>query len=304
MKSRSNDSFSELQNELEAQDKQGGGFDDARFWYPERDKEGNGAAIIRFLPTSEGDKVPMMKFFSHNKKFDGGSWYIHECPTTIGKECPLCEANDTLWKSGEQGQAEVRNNRKRKMRYVTNILVVKDPANPENEGKNFLFSVGFKLHGKIMEAMKGIEDELEPENSIAPCNVFDFWAGKNFSLKIHKVDGQTNYDKSAFAKKPTPLHTFDANGKAVKWDDTQLEALWNKQYKLKADYADKLEYHEYDDLKAKLDKAMGIKVKSAAKQAEAGATETAKTEPTVDASSGTTTEATSAQTEDDFFDNL
>lgn len=304
---RGGNSFADLQNQLEQQDKGKQNFDDERFWYPERDKEGNASAIIRFLPTAEGDELPMMKFFSHSKKFSGG-WFIEECPTTIGGKCPLCEENDVLWNSGKDGQAEVRDNRKRKMRYVANILVVKDPANPDNEGKRFLFQFGFKIHAKIMEAMKGIEDELEPENSVPPCNVFDFWEGKNFSLRVCKVDKQTNYDKSAFSKKPSPLHTFNAEGKPVKWDDSKLEELWNSQHKLKADYADKIEYKDFDKLKERLDKVQGRSTAagagaSAEGMANAGESADAGLEPSTAADAGATSEA-SAQAEDDFFNNL
>lgn len=305
MKKRSaGNSFAELQKELESQDKGGQSFDDERFWYPERDKEGKAAAVIRFLPAADGDSLPMQKFFSHSKKFTGG-WYIEECPTTIGKDCPLCAENDVLWNSGKDGQAQVRDSRKRKMRYVCNIMVVRDPANPDNEGKRFLFQFGFKIHTMIMTAMKGVEDELEPENSMAPCNIFDFWEGKNFSLKIAKVDGQTNYDKSSFSKKPTPLHSV-VDGKPVVKPDEELEALWNSQYKL-AEYADGLKYKDPKDLKARLDKVQGrtkAPVEDSAEgMADAGESSDASLMSDAGASDAGTT-AEGGESEDDFFDNL
>lgn len=303
MKQESQQGFEELQSALEKAEGGKKSYDDDRFYYPEIDKEGNASAIIRFLPTADGDRLPMMKFHSHSKQFAGG-WYIEECPTTISGKCPMCEANEVLWNSGKAGQTEVSNNRKRKTRYVANILVIKDPVHPENEGKRFLFQFGYKIQGKITEAMAGVVDELEPDNTIAPCNIWNFWEGKNFSLRICKVEGKTNYDKSAFAAKPTPLHVL-VDGKPTVMSDEDLETLWNSQYKLTADYEAKLEYKPYDDLKARLDKVTGMKsAPSADSMAKAGdSLEGAAPSASADIPAAGVASA-SPQDEDNFFDSL
>jgi hypothetical protein len=82
-----------------------------------------------------------------------------------------------LWNSGIDSNKEVARKQKRKLTYVSNIYVVKDPANPDNEGKVFLFKYGKKIFDKLTEAM---QPEFEDETAIDP---FDFWTGANFQTE-------------------------------------------------------------------------------------------------------------------------
>ena len=166
-------------------------FDDERIWKPELDKSGNGYAVIRFLPAPEGEDIPWQRMFSHSFQGPGG-WYIENSLTTINKNDPGGEANRRLWNSGSEADKETARRQKRKLSYFTNIYVVADPKHPENEGKVFLYKFGKKIFDKIMEAM---QPQFEDESAINP---FDLWKGANFKLKIRKVDGFWNYDKSEF----------------------------------------------------------------------------------------------------------
>jgi hypothetical protein len=187
----------------------------------------------------EGEDIPWVKLYSHAFKGKGG-WFIHNCPTTLGEKCPVCEGNSELWNSGTESDKRIARDRKRKLNYVSNILVVEDPAAPQNKGKVFLFKYGKKIFEKIQEQMN---PEFQDESAVNP---FDFWKGANFKLKVRKVDGYVNYDKSEFS---AASELFDG-------DDAKLEALWKKQYALK-EFINPKEFKSYAELKTKLVDALG-----------------------------------------------
>ena len=214
-------------------------FTDDRIWKPTRDKSGNGYAVIRFLPEPEGE-LPWAKYWSHGFKGETGQWYIEKSLTSIGQDDPVGEMNALLWNSGNEKDKQIARDRKRRLHYASNILVESDSANPQNEGKVFLYVYGAKIFAKIMDAM---EPEFADET---PMNPFDFWEGASFKIKIRKVEGFVNYDKSEFAA-PAPLH---------EGDDARLEGVFDKLYALK-EFTDPAEYKTYDELKAKLNRVLG-----------------------------------------------
>ena len=208
---------------------------DDRIWKPVMDKTGNGFAIIRFLPAPKGEELPWAKLWNHAFQGPTGQWYIENSLTTIGQNDPVSEHNSALWNSGVESDKEIARKQKRKLQYYSNIYVVKDSANSENEGKVFLYRYGKKIFDKIMETMQpAFEDET-------PINPFDFWEGANFKLKLRKVDGYWNYDKSE----------FEATSALAKKDD-ELEEIWGKQYSLK-EFTDNSNFKSYDELKKRLD---------------------------------------------------
>ena len=208
---------------------------DERIWKPTMDKTGNGFAIIRFLPASEGEEMPWAKIWNHAFQGPTGQWYIENSLTTIGQNDPVSEHNSALWNSGVESDKEIARKQKRKLQYYSNIYVVKDSANPENEGKVFLYRYGKKIFDKIMETMQpAFEDET-------PVNPFDLWKGANFKLKLRKVDGYWNYDKSEFEAPSALLENDDA-----------LEKVWQSQYSLK-DFTATTNFKSYDELKTRLD---------------------------------------------------
>ena len=213
-------------------------FDDDRFWKPELDKSGNGYAVIRFLPAPEGEEIPWVRMFSHSFQGPGG-WYIENSLTTINKNDPVGETNRRLWNSGTEADKEVARRQKRKLSYYTNIFVVSDPKHPENEGKVFLYKFGKKIFDKVMEAM---QPQFEDEDAINP---FDLWKGANFKLKIRKVDGFWNYDKSEF---DTAAPLLD--------DDTKLETVYNTEYPLKP-FHETSNFKTYEELKEKMERVLG-----------------------------------------------
>lgn len=234
------------------------GYQDDRVWQYKADEKGNYYGEIRFLPTAEGDDAPFVKTFRHFFKSDSGKWFIADCPTTLGagNPCPCCEENTRYledfggWKDAPEKAKQVVRNRKRNQQYVSNIMVVKDPANPDNEGKVMLFKYGPRIYQKILGA---IAPEFEDETPLDP---FDLWEGATFKLKVRKVDGQTSYDKSEFSA-PSPLSD----------DDDKLEEIWKSQHKL-AEFTNPEKFESYDKLKTRLEKALGS-VGDAPKTAEA-----------------------------------
>jgi hypothetical protein len=219
-----------------------GASDKEKFWRPEVDKAGNGMATIRFLPASPADGedgLPWVKIFGHGFQGPGG-WLIDNCLTTKNQQCPVCEHNSTLWNSGIEANKEIVRKQKRKLNYIANVYIVSDPKHPENEGKVMLFKFGKKIFDKITEAMNPqFEDE-------SPINPFDLWKGANFKLKIRKVEGYQNYDKSEFESPSALLN-----------DDDELEKVWKSQYALSDLVADK-EFKTYDVLKDRLEKVLGL----------------------------------------------
>jgi hypothetical protein len=208
---------------------------DERIWKPQMDKSGNGFAVIRFLPAPEGEDLPWAKVWNHAFQGPTGQWYIENSLTTIGQNDPVSEMNSAYWNSGVESDKEIARKQKRKLQYFANILVVKDGANPANEGKVFLYRFGKKIFDKCMEAMQpAFEDET-------PLNPFDFWEGADFKLKLRKVEGYWNYDKSEFDK-PSPI--FD--------NDDEIETLWKTQYSLK-EFTSDSNFKSYDELKTRLD---------------------------------------------------
>ena len=209
-------------------------YTDERIWKPVVDKTGNGYAVIRFLPAVDGEDMPWAKVWNHAFQGPTGQWYIENSLTTVGQNDPVSEMNSAYWNSGVESDKEIARRQKRKLQYFANIYVVSDPTNPHNEGKVMLYRFGKKIFDKCMEAMQpAFQDET-------PVNPFDFWEGANFKLKIRKVDGYWNYDKSEF-EAPTPLFA----------DDEQMEEVWKKEYPL-AEFTAATNFKSYDELKTRL----------------------------------------------------
>ena len=228
-----------LVKEVEKMNNTSGGADE-RLWKPEMDKTGNGYAVIRFLPAPEGEELPWAKMYSHAFQGPGG-WYIENSLTTLGQKDPVSEHNRELWNSGIDADKDTVRKQKRKLSYYANIYVVQDKANPQNEGKVFLYKFGKKIFDKVMEAM---QPEFEDET---PINPFDFWQGANFKLKLKKVQGYWNYDSSEFDRSAPLLE-----------DDDALEALWKKEYSLAALTASD-QFKTYEQLDNRLKMVLGQK---------------------------------------------
>jgi len=231
-------SFEKLQAELEKTNNPVTSFTDDRFWKPELDKSGNGYAVIRFLPQPTGEDLPWVRVWSHAFKGPGG-WYIENSLTTLSKKDPVSEYNTELWNSGLESDKDTARKQKRILKYFSNIYVVSDGKHPENEGKVFLFRFGKKIFDKLTEAMS---PEFEDEKALNP---FDFWEGANFKLKVRKVDGYWNYDKSE----------FEAPSSLLDGDDGQLEATYAQLHSL-IGFLKEDQFKTYDELKTKLHRTL------------------------------------------------
>ena len=239
---RNRDNISKL---IKAAESTGGGgekksYVDDRMWKPTVDQAGNGYAILRFLPAREGAELPWARYWDHGFKGPTGQWYIEKSLTSIGQNDPVGELNSRLWNTGIEEDKETARRQKRRLHYVSNIFVVSDPGNPENEGKVFMYQFGKKIHDKIM-------DQMQPEFADEePVNPFDMWEGANFKLKIRNVEGYRNYDKSEFAKQTQLLDG----------DDAKLESVYDQMYDL-SEFTDPANYKTYDELKTKLSSILG-----------------------------------------------
>ena len=240
LKKRRTTDLEKLQSEIEKINKPQTNFsrDDERFWKAELDKSGSGYAVIRFLPSLDDDKTAFVRVFNHGFQGPGG-WYIENSLTTIGQKDPLSEYNSVLWNSGIEANKEIARKQKRRLTYFSNIYVVEDKANPQNEGKVFIFRFGKKIFDKI-SSMSNPEFEDETE-----VDVFNLWDGANFKLKIRKVDGFSNYDKSEFMTS-APLSE----------DESEMESVFGQQHDLE-EFIDQKSFKTYDELKTRLDTVLG-----------------------------------------------
>ena len=242
---RNRDNISKLIKAAEATSSGGDkkSYADDRIWKPTVDKAGNGYAVIRFLPAPEGQDLPWVRYWDHGFKGPTGLWYIENSLTSIGQNDPVGELNSRLWNTGNDSDKEKARSQKRRLHYVTNILVLQDPSSPENEGKVFIYQFGKKIFDKIMDVMQPQFADEEP------MNPFDFWEGADFKLKIRNVEGYRNYDKSEFDK-PSPLHSSD---------EAKLESIYGSLFLLN-EFTDPTKYKTYEELQAKLQRVLGESV--------------------------------------------
>ena len=214
---------------------------DDRFWSPIVDKAGNGYSVIRFLPAPPDENLPFIKFYDHGFKGPNGLWYIENSLTTLGQADPLSEYNSKLWNSTTDDDLPLRKQaraQKRRLHFISNIYVITDSANPDAEGKVFLFKFGKKIFNKISEKL---EPEFVDEEVFNP---FDLWEGANFKLKICMFEGYRNYDRFEF-ERVGPLFN----------DDERLEKIWKQEYSLK-EFVSPSNFKTYDELKEKLLKVL------------------------------------------------
>ena len=266
----------------EQSDKKGGnGFKDERIYYPQFNENGTAQPIVRFLPSPDTD-IPFVSVYNHSIKGPGG-WYIENCPTTLKKECPVCKANSAIWDS----DPETARSRKRKMNYFSNILVIKDPLNPENEGKVFIYRYGKKVYDKIIERLQPGEDSIEE-----PVMIFDYYEGADFKLIIKKVKvgavSMPNYDSCSFDKS-SPVGT-----------DEEIEKISKSLYHL-AEFASESSFKSFEELESKFDRVMGAGPAPRQSQDPAHSSKPAQT-PKAEAKTADT--SVFAGNDDQFFNDL
>ena len=214
--------------------------DDDRFWYPAVDKVGNGYAVVRFLPAPEGEDVPFVRLFEHGFQGPTGSWYIEKSLTTLGQQDPVSEYNTKLWNTGLESDKDKARKQKRRLHFISNIYVITDSANPENEGKVKLFKYGKKIFDKLYEA----NNPTHPDE--VKLDPFDLWEGANLKIKIRNVEGYRNYDSSSF-EAASPL--FD--------NDKKMEDVWKQESSLQ-EFINKKNFKTYEELQAKFHRVLGL----------------------------------------------
>ena len=252
LKRSSNANFEKLNKELSRLNSNNKSYGDDRYWQPTVDQQGNGSAVIRFLPSPNGEDFPFVRMFTHGFKGPTGAWYIENSLTTLEKDDPVSDFNTKLWNSttdDDSAERKQARDQKRKLNYISNIYVVEDPGNRETEGKVFLYKYGKKIFDKLNELMNpSFEDE-------EPIDPFDLWKGANFKLRITKEKGFRSYDKSKF-EEPSALSS----------DDDELERIYNQEYSLQ-DEVDPKNFKSYEELQTKLNKVLGIEAGSSIKEA-------------------------------------
>lgn len=246
LKSSSQDSLQKLTAQVSKLNTSSDRKDDNNYWKPTTDKAGNGSAIIRFLPAPPGEDVPFVRYWDHGFKGPSGKWYIENSRTTLGENDPVGEYNSKLWRESDNDDSPQRKQaraQKRREHYVSNILVVKDPGNPENNGKVFLYRYGKKIFNKLNELMNPVDDGIA---EVKPVNPFDMWSGADFYLRIRKVEGYSNYDKSDFGQP-----------RAISDDDSELEKIWKSEHPLQT-ILDPSNFKSYEELERRLNEVLEL----------------------------------------------
>lgn len=220
---------------------------DERFWYPELDKTGAAFSVIRFLPAPADEDVPVIRYFEYAFQGPTNAWYFERALSTFDKPDPVGEYNQALWNTGTKENQDKARKQKRKLTFIANIMVVQDKANPENEGKVFLFKFGKQIFDMI-------NTKMFPEfEGIEKMNPFDLDEGANFRFIIKKKDKTSfaDYGSSEF-ESPAPI---SLHGK--KLNEKEQEAICSKLHSLQELMSPKY-FKTYDELKARFEKVMGF----------------------------------------------
>lgn len=249
--------------------------EDTRFWFPVQDEKGAASTVFRYLPPAEGQTLPWAKRYQHGFKGPNG-WFIENCPTTIGQDCPVCTANKELWQTEIDSNRKIASERKRKEQFFYNILIIKDPTQEVMDGEVKLFKSGPYLFKMIQSAQN---PEFEDDEAV---DAFDLWEGANFNFKMYKKENQLTYDKSDFAKP----------SKICGGDEKKMEEVYNKLYDL-SEFSAETNFKSFAELEKKFNYVMGNTV--AASAAPRAAAPTTATVAPVKAP----TAETSSDTEDD-----
>jgi hypothetical protein len=162
--------------------------------------------------------------------------------------CPVCEKNKEYWSSGQEALKKVASEHKRQLKYISNIYIVSDSGNPDNNGKVMLYKYGAKIFKKIQSAMS---PEFPEDPSFDP---FDFWTGANFVVKKTGMGRDSNYDQSAFQSQG---QLFD--------DDSKIEEVWKKEHSLKA-FLDPSIFTSYEIIQKRLDRVTGNSTQTSQKE--------------------------------------
>ena len=66
---------------------------------------------------------------------DSGAWYIEDSLQSVGLDDPVAKYPNKLFRSSLDSDKELASKLKRRLQFISNILVIRDKANPENEGR-------------------------------------------------------------------------------------------------------------------------------------------------------------------------
>jgi len=217
------------------------------FWFPQLDKAKNGYAVIRFLPAGNNEESPFVQLFEYNFLAPGG-WYIEKSRQTLDRDeaDPCAEFLSVLWQTNKDEARKYP----RKKYFVSNILVVDDPAKPENNGKVFKYKYGKQVMDKIFSAYS---PKIKSKKSFNP---FDLWEAANFNLVIKEKDRFVTYEDSEFDTELTAIGTDKEIEKIIEQCASLLELVSPDKFK------------SYEALKKRLDRVFGVKSDVEAKVGE------------------------------------
>lgn len=222
-------------------DKSNASYDDNRFWKPTLDKEkGVGGAVIRFLPVVDNSTLDYVEYRHYSFKFPATErWYIENSLYTFQEPDPVYELRQRLYKTQQESDKILASSMRLNTAYVANILVVNDPAHPENNGKTFLYRYNKTIQGLIDTALKPEADPLtgKIEESM---NAFDLVGGANLEIRISQTKQGWDYEKTKWA-----------SPSAIVKSQEDFEKISSGLYNL-TEFTDRKNFKSYDDLAKRL----------------------------------------------------
>lgn len=218
-------------------------FGDDRFYKLKRDENGNGAAIIRFLPDPNMKLLQQLYRINCNgQKGAERRWVSELSPQNINQPDPFHKMWADLWQAGKKEEARQF---ARQTRFYTNILVIKDPAEPANEGKVFLLDLSQSLKLMLENAM--FPSDADRALGAEPKALFNPLQGHNFKLVSSKAaTGFITYEKSSVVDAVTSV--FDSKEEAVTFIKENCYPL--------DDFLKPEAYKSYEELQEKLNYVM------------------------------------------------
>lgn len=211
----------------------------AEFYQPSADKGRDGVykALVRFLPNVHNPaQSKIMKYYVWLEDPTTNEGFSVDCPSTVGKKSILKDMYWKLKKSESVKDQELADSHfSRVESHIALVQILKDPNQPELEGKIMVYKFGAKINQKI-------EAQLKPEFG-DPVNPFDLFEGKVFALHIVKKMKWNNYDQCGFVGDKTPLVLDGQPIKRTK-EDMEKVTAWLKE---NSTDISKYAYKDWDD---------------------------------------------------------
>jgi hypothetical protein len=215
---------------------------------------------VRLLPFAKDPSKTFFHYYNHGwNSFATGQYVQTLSPQTFGERDPIAEERFKVLRTGSEEDKEKMSAVRRLEKWLVNVYVIDDPANPDNNGKVKILRYGKQLQKIITEAIEGEDaEEFGPR-------IFDLGSeGVNFKIKVEQQGDFPTYVSSRFT----------AAGKVDLSEDQQKDI-----YDGVFDLTEVFTLKSYDDLKEMFNEHYYCKTEDTTPETTAPVPEVAPTEP-------------------------